>query len=267
MSLIVLPYIFSSGTTIVASQTNSNNSTFLTAINGGLDNTNLTGSAGITYANLTLGGNIVNADIFTAANISTSKLNLGALHQGDIFYDNGTTNLTRLTPGSAGKFLQTQGASANPIWAGTSFVPNNIQIFTLSGTWINPGGITQVYVKVIGAGGNGGTAGSGGNLGGMGSNGSINLNGFAGNFSSAYPAAATAIYLVFGSGGLGATNILTGGQGGYAEGIVSVTGNVTVTIGSTNSFAGTTTIQATAGGNGGNGSSGLGNTGAVIVYY
>lgn len=78
MSLIILPYIFSSGTTIIASQTNSNNSTFLNIINGGLDNSNLTGTAGITYANLTLTGNIVNADISTSAAIAYSKLNVSS---------------------------------------------------------------------------------------------------------------------------------------------------------------------------------------------
>lgn len=42
----------------------------------GLTNSQLSGSAGITYANLTLGGNIVNADINAAAAIAYSKLNL-----------------------------------------------------------------------------------------------------------------------------------------------------------------------------------------------
>jgi hypothetical protein len=132
MSLISLSYVFSSGTTIIASQTNANNTVFLNAINGGLDNTNLTGSAGITYANLTLGGNIVNADINTAAAIANTKLNLasitgtfniGTAHQGDVFYDNGTT-FTRLTPGTSGQFLQTQGTSANPQWATAAGLSN-----------------------------------------------------------------------------------------------------------------------------------------------
>lgn len=139
MPLISLPYIFSSGTTIVASQTNSNNTTFLSLLNGGLDNANLTGSAGITYSNLSLSSSIVNSDISSSAAIANSKLNLaaiaqaitfngntliGAAHQGDILYDSGTT-LTRLTPGTNGQFLQTQGGSANPQWA-TSVTPSNV---------------------------------------------------------------------------------------------------------------------------------------------
>lgn len=40
---------------------------------------------------------------------------IGAANQGDIFYDDGT-DLARLTPGTSGYYLKTQGASANPIW-------------------------------------------------------------------------------------------------------------------------------------------------------
>ncbi len=36
-------------------------------------------------------------------------------NQGDVWYDNGT-NIVQLTPGTAGYFLQTQGAGANPAW-------------------------------------------------------------------------------------------------------------------------------------------------------
>ena len=81
----------------------------------------------------------------------------------------------------------------------------------------------------------------------------------------------------YGGGATGGTGIYQkggcGGGGGYAEGVIAVTGNVTVTIGATNSFAGSTTIQATAGSNGSNGGDGFdnaggtGNAGAVIVYY
>ena len=37
--------------------------------------------------------------------------------QGDIFYVDGTGNVVRLAAGTAGQFLQTQGAGANPQWA------------------------------------------------------------------------------------------------------------------------------------------------------
>jgi hypothetical protein len=73
---------------------------------------------------------------------------------------------------------------------------------------------------------------------------------------------------VIGNGGAGASSgggSGGGGGGGYAEGIIAVTTNVTVTIGATNSFAGTTTIQATAGsaGSGSGGASGTGSGGTI----
>ena len=73
-------------------------------------------AASINYDRLNLGGNIVNADINASAAIATSKINFGSAHQGDIFVDTGA-GITRLTPGTNGQFLQTQGASANPQWA------------------------------------------------------------------------------------------------------------------------------------------------------
>lgn len=212
MALVILPFIFSSGTTIVASQTNSNNTVFINAINGGLDNTNLNGSAGITYANLNLNAN----------DIPVSKVNLGSAHQGDVFVDTGS-GITRLIPGAAGQFLQTQGAGANAQWASVrSFVPNNIQVFTINGTWTQPTGILNVYVKVIG-----------------------------------------------GGGGTNANNSAAG-SGGYTEGVVAVTGNVTITVGlggnsggsvpngGVSSFAGTTTLSANGGTGVASGSSAVG---------
>ena len=51
-----------------------------------------------------------------------------------------------------------------------------------------------------------------------------------------------------------------GGGGGYAEGIVDVTANVTISIGETNSFGGVATIYATSGGNGSGQAGGPGGT-------
>ncbi|MHA1853880.1 MAG: hypothetical protein ACTSUF_10310 [Candidatus Heimdallarchaeaceae archaeon] len=75
-----------------------------------LDNDIDLGASGAEFKDLYIDGtaniDTLNADVFK----------LGTTNQGDIFYDNGTS-IVRLTPGTSGQFLQTQGAGANPQWA------------------------------------------------------------------------------------------------------------------------------------------------------
>ena len=89
-------------------------------------------------------------------------------------------------------------------------IPKNIQVFTSTGTWTKPAGVSTVYVKVWGGGG--------------------------GGFSTSYT--------------------MGGGAGGYSEGLVAVSGNVTVTVGTggaedgdgvASSFAGDSTLTANGG--------------------
>ena len=54
-------------------------------------------------------------------------LKVGSTNQGDVLYDNGSS-IVRLTPGTSGYFLKTQGAGANPTWA------ENTQYFQLVST-------------------------------------------------------------------------------------------------------------------------------------
>lgn len=130
MSLLSIPFTFSAGAVIIAAQHNQNFSTIYSDYSGNIQNVNIASNAAIAYSKLTLTGSIVDADVNSSAAIANSKLNLatvaqdttfngkvliGLSHQGDIFYDNGT-QITRLTPGTAGQVLQTQGASANPQW-------------------------------------------------------------------------------------------------------------------------------------------------------
>lgn len=160
MSLITIPFTFSAGAVIVASQHNSNFSTIYADYNGNIDNNNISALAAIVYSKLSLAGSIVNADINNSAAIANTKLNLasitgtiniGTAHQGDIFYDNGTT-LTRLTPGTSGQVLMTQGAAANPLW-GTNGATSLISNTTISSA-TNSGDITIVatnfyQVKIV----------------------------------------------------------------------------------------------------------------------
>lgn len=145
MSLISKPYTFSAGTTIIASEHNSNADTIYSDYDGNITNANISGSAAIAYSKLSLTNSILNADINSSAAIVASKLDLtspgaigstspstgafttlkvGTTNQGDILYDNGTS-LIRLTPGISGQFLETLGAAANPLWA-TIPTPSNV---------------------------------------------------------------------------------------------------------------------------------------------
>ena len=92
--------------------------------------------------------------------------------QGDILYANSSTSLAKLTAGTAGQILQTQGASANPQWINAS----RTQIFTSSGSFTAPTGVTKVYLTMCGAGGGGKTSAGGGNGGGGGSAGGAIVN-------------------------------------------------------------------------------------------
>lgn len=86
-------------------------------------NVNITGTTTIagtlgatTLASTAIGGGIFSSTgAFTTLEAS-STFKLGTTNQGDILYDNGTS-LVRLTPGTSGQFLKTNGSSANPAWA------------------------------------------------------------------------------------------------------------------------------------------------------
>lgn len=148
----------------------------------------------------------------------------------------GNVGIGSTTPGAK---LDVQGTIRATGYSGVPFVPQNIQVFTTSGTWTRPAGVNNVYVKAWGAGGSGGGGDS-------------------------------AVVTRRGGGG---------GGGGYAEGIIAVTGNVTVTVGTggtgssgsqgagsnggNTTFAGTTTLTANGGSAGGawNGSPGTAGAG------
>lgn len=161
MSIISIPFIFSAGAVIVASQHNSCFSTIYSDYSGNIDNTNIVTNAGIIASKLDLtspgaiGSTAANTGKFTTlqatgATTLSSTLNLGSTHQGDVLYDNGTS-IVRLTPGTNLQFLQTQGTNANPQWATPKSYLSLISTTAVSAT-TSSGNITIVssnYYKVI----------------------------------------------------------------------------------------------------------------------
>lgn len=59
------------------------------------------------------------------------------LSQGDVFYVNGSGQITNLGAGTSGQFLKTLGAGANPVWgdasAPTSSIPTLSRVFAHMG--------------------------------------------------------------------------------------------------------------------------------------
>jgi len=224
----------------------SNNITFT----GTLDFSGATITAGFTVADLTAttidinGGTIGGITIdgnWTAASqtcadlgtVTTANIDGGTLDgvnigtttaTGELIVNNSSDAADGLgDQGSDGEVLTSAGAGVNPTWSAPSGAWDSMEVFTSTGTWTKPAGVSKVFVKVIGGGGAGA--------------------------SSSNDAAA---------GG--------GGAGGYSEGFVTVTGNVTVTVGGaggTSSFAGSTTPQGTGGAAGSSYNGGDGGTGSA----
>ena len=76
MSLISIPFTFSSGAVIIAAQHNSNFTAIFSDYNGSVNNDNIAVDAAIAYTKLELTDTIVNTDINSSAAIAYSKLAL-----------------------------------------------------------------------------------------------------------------------------------------------------------------------------------------------
>jgi hypothetical protein len=139
--------------------------------------------------------------------VTGAKIAMGSDVQGDVLYYNGT-DYVRLGPGTSGQFLQTTGASADPAWATVSSSGfNSVQIFTASGTWTKPTGITKVIIEVQGGGAGGGKRTSTPNT---------VVGGSAGGYAKKFinVSSVTASVITIGAGGAGATTQAAGADGG-----------------------------------------------------
>ena len=234
MALISVPNTFSAGAVIVASQHNSNFSTIYSDYNGFIDNTNISASASIAYTKLNLASSIINADVAAGAAIVDTKL--AQITTASKVSGTAITGLASL-PAGAGVVPAANLGSGTPSastvlkgdgsWGNGGFVPTNIQVFTASGTWTKPAGVSNVYVKVWGGGGGSTGHSSGG----------------GGGYSEGTTAVTANVTVTVGTGGNSGSN------------------NTPGTAGGTSSFAGTTTIQATGGAI--NGAGGVGSNGSI----
>lgn len=121
-------------------------------------NSSITSLSGLTTAlPITEGGT-------GATSASSALASLGAIPapsspvQGNVMYYNGTS-WTTLAPGTSGYYLQTQGASANPVWAASSTLPGSpVQgdiVYYNGSAWANliPG-LTGQVLQTKGSGAN-----------------------------------------------------------------------------------------------------------------
>ena len=90
------------------------------------------------------------ATITNAGVISVSDLTIASEAQGDILIFDGS-NWVRLAAGTSGQYLQTQGAAADPVWAGvTASVANGLNSpFTFEGGTYDP--VTTVIAQTASA--------------------------------------------------------------------------------------------------------------------
>ena len=82
---------------------------------------------------------------------------------GNIISFDASGDPVAIATGTSGHFLKSQGAGAQPVFAAAGGGLASQQVFTASGTWTKPSGITLVKVTVVGGGGGGGGNTSGAN--------------------------------------------------------------------------------------------------------
>ena len=127
-----------------------------------------TGTDGATISSLTalVAGDTVEIITFVPFAIPTAISSATVTTKGDLIVATGASAVTRVGAGTDGQFLTAAStASTGLTWSSVS-IPSAValqeQIFTSSGTWTAPTGVTKVWLLVVGGGGGGGgSAGSG----------------------------------------------------------------------------------------------------------
>lgn len=132
MSTISVPYTFSAGAVIVASEHNNNFSTIYNDYNGSITNINISASANIADTKL--------ATITTAGKVNISALTVASQAAGDIIHATSGSAWARLAAGTSSQLLH---GGTTPSWSalGASDFPSNSliqRVQTQSGSLISP---------------------------------------------------------------------------------------------------------------------------------
>ena len=263
---------YDSTSTVTNINLNGNIDNIITMANGGWDNTNINTAAGYRLYEvlgvLPTAGTLGRTVFYTpekTLNFDTGSEWYSAITllrppvQGDIVYYNGT-NWVVLSAGTANYPLVTNGAGANPAYevlstaaGGTGATAaanaaNGVVVLDASGYLPNSSVNYTALITAI----------------------PKNVQVFTSTGTWTKPSNVSTVYVeVWGAGGGCNSATAGGGGGGYSAGLVTVTGNVTVTVGTggtaggaggNSSFAGSTTPTGNGGAGGAVGAGGAGGT-------
>lgn len=258
MSLpVTIPFTFGNATTAQSLSSLDNNfTTIVNAVNGltnGASQINVASITATGTANATtyLRGDGAWATISGGGSGTVTSVNanstIGFTFTGGPVTSSGTLTLSGPTPGTSGNVLTSDGTAWISL-ASTGGSGNfQNQLFTSSGTWTAPSGVTKVRVTVIGGGGGSFFNGSTNAYGGQG--------GVAVGLYTVTPG--TAYTVTVGTGGVGVTTG-TGGAGGTSSfgALVSATGGT----------GGATSLNGTGGAGTGGTITNSTSAGANLVY-
>ena len=98
------------------------------------------------------------ADMTGTLAVANGGTGATSLTANNVILGNGTSAVQAVAPGTSGNILTSNGTTWVSSAPGSSFTGFNSQIFTSSGTFTVPTGVTAVKVTVAGGGGGGGSA-------------------------------------------------------------------------------------------------------------
>ena len=152
----------------------------------------------------------------------------------NVILGNTTSAVQVVAPGTTGNVLTSNGTTWSSTAPASTYAGPTVQVFTSSGTFTVPTGVTKALVTVFGGGGGGGyngVSGSGSNFGGLGGSGTAYVSGLTPGGS---------ITVTVGAGGTGrssaGTGATAGGTSSFAA-LVTATGGAAGANGSTSSGA------------------------------